>query len=327
MLKLTLACEQYDRAQAIFDGRVKIEGCEINAFPLHAEEAFHRTYNGAEFDITELSGSSYTMAMARNDSEYIAIPAFVSKCFRHSAIFVRADRGIKEPKDLIGKTIGLPEYQMTACLWARGILADEYGVKPSDIQWKTGGLEEAGRKERSRLTVKPGTSVTPIPTDKTLSQMLDSGEIDGLITARVPSCYGRNPDVKRLFEDYRPVEAAYFQKTKIFPIMHLIAIRKKLVADNPWLPVSVYKAFVAAKKIAIKDLLDPGVNFATLPWVYGEVKSAMQMLGGDYWTYGVEENRAALEAMVRYSFDDGLSQRHLKIEELFHPSTLELSKL
>lgn len=327
VLKLTVACEQYDRVQAIFDGRVRIEGCDVTTVALHAEEAFHRAYNGAEFDVSELSASSYTMATARNDSEYIAVPAFVSKCFRHSAIFIRTDRGIKEPKDLIGKTIGLPEYQMTACLWARGILADEYGVKPKDIKWVTGGLEQAGRKERSRLTVKPGTSVSPIPSDKTLSHLLDKGEIDGMITARVPSCYRRNANVKRLFEDYRPVEVAYFQKTKIFPIMHLIAIKKKLVAENPWLPVSIYKAFLAAKEIAIRELFDPGINFTTLPWVYGEVQTAMSMLGTDYWSYGMEENRAAIETMVRYSYEDGLSQRHLKAEELFHPSTIELSKL
>lgn len=326
-LELSLACERYDRVQAIFDGRIRIEGCEINPVALRAEEAFHRAYNGADFDITELSGSSYTMATARDDSQYVAVPAILSKCFRHSAIFVRKDRGIRNPRDLIGKKIGLPEYQMTACLWARGILEDEYGVRPQDITWFTGGQEEPGRRERSRLTVNAETSVTPIPADKTLSALLDAGELDGVITARVPSCYKRNPQVVRLFENYREVEAAYYRKTKIFPIMHLVAIRKTLVAKNPWLPVSVYKAFLAAKDIATRELLDAGVNFVTLPWVHEEITSAMTLLGEDYWSYGLEANRAALEAMTRYSFTQGLALRHLKAEELFHPSTLELAKV
>jgi 4,5-dihydroxyphthalate decarboxylase len=228
---------------------------------------------------------------------------------------------------LIGKKIGMPEYQMTACLYARGLLEDEYGVKPQDIKWFTGGQEEPGRKERSRLTVKEGTSITPIPSDQTLSRLLDAGEIDGIISARVPSCYGRNDKVGRLFENYREVEAAYYRKTKIFPIMHLIAIRKTLVQEHPWLPVSVYKAFLAAKDIAAKELLDAGVNFVTLPWVYEEVTNAMKVFGEDYWSYGVEANRPTLEALTRYSFTQGLSVRHLKAEELFHPSTLELSKV
>lgn len=326
-LGITLACEGYDRVKAIFDGRVRIEGCEVNAFQLHAEEAFHRAFNGEDFDVTELSGSSYIMATARNDSQYIAVPAFVSKYFRHSAIYIRKDRGIEQPFDLIGKKIGLPEYQMTACLWARGILDDEYGVKPKDIKWFTGGQEEPGRKERSRLTVNPNTSVTPIPSNRTLSEMLDAGELDGLVTARVPSCYGHNPMVRLLFENYRDVEAAYYKKTKIFPIMHLIAIRKSLVSKHPWLPVSVYKGFISAKEIATKELLDAGVNFATLPWVRHEVEVAIEFMGSNYWSYGVEENRPALEAMVRYSFEQGLAQRHLRIEELFHPSTIDLAKV
>lgn len=326
-LKISLACERYDRVQAIFDGRVRIEGCEVNAVTLSAEECFHRAFNGAEFDVTELSASSTMMTTARDECPYVAIPAFVSKVFRHSAIYIRTDRGIREPKDLVGKRIGMPEYQMTACLWARGILEDEYGVRPRDIQWFTGGQEQPGRKERSRLTVDPAVSITPIRDDQTLTAMLVAGEIDGIISARVPSCYRVDPKVARLFEDYRPVEQAYFRKTGIFPIMHLIGIRKTLVAENPWLPVSVYKAFVAAKEVALRELKDIGVNFVTLPWVYGEVMAAEEKLAQDFWSYGVGPNRAAIEAMMRYSFTQGLSQRHLKPEDLFHPGTFDLSKV
>jgi 4,5-dihydroxyphthalate decarboxylase len=313
--------------QPIFDGRVRIEGCELNSFPMAAEECFHRAFNGAEFDVTEISGSSYMMTLARGESPYVAIPAFVSKYFRHSAIYIRSDRGIKEPKDLVGRKVGMPEYQMTACLWARGILEDEYGVKPKDIQWFTGGQEEPGRKERSKLSVDKSVSITPIGGDKTLAKMLDAGELDAVISARVPSCYKVNPKVTRLFENFREVEAAYFRKTRIFPIMHMVGIRKSLLEANPWLAVSVYKAFVEAKAIAIHEMRNAGVHMATLPWVYEEVLAAEERMGKDYWSYGVEPNRAALEAMTRYSFTQGLSQRKLSPEELFHPGTLELSKV
>ncbi len=326
-LRISLACERYDRVQAIFDGRVPLEGCDVTAVPLVAEECFHRAFNGAEFDVTEISGSSYLMTLSRGEAPYVAIPAFVSKYFRHSAIYIRSDRGIKEPKDLSGKRVGMPEYQMTACLWARGILEDEYGVRPRDIQWFTGGQEEPGRRERARLTVDKSVSITPIPNDKTLSGMLHAGELDALISARLPSCYRVNPKVVRLFENFRDVEGAYFRKTGIFPIMHMIGIRKTLLQANPWLAVSTYKAFVAAKEIAIREMRQAGVHMVTLPWVYQEVLAAEELMGKDYWSYGVEPNRAALEAMTRYSYAQGLAQRKLSPEELFHPGTSELSKI
>jgi 4,5-dihydroxyphthalate decarboxylase len=326
-LRISLACERYDRVQAIFDGRVRIEGCDVTSVPLTAEECFHRAFNGAEFDVTEISGSSYMMTLSRGESPYVAIPAFVSKYFRHSAIYMRSDRGIKVPQDLVGKRVGMPEYQMTACLWARGILEDEYGVRPRDIQWFTGGQEEPGRRERAKLTVDKSVSITPIPNHKTLSAMLDAGELDAVISARLPSCYRVNPKVVRLFENFREVEAAYFRKTGIFPIMHLIGIRKSLLEANPWLAVSTYKAFISAKEIAVRDMRQAGVHMVTLPWVYQEVLAAEELMTKDYWSYGVEPNRAALEAMTRYSYTQGLAQKKLSPEDLFHPGTLELSKV
>jgi 4,5-dihydroxyphthalate decarboxylase len=327
LINISLACERYDRVQAIFDGRVPIEGCEVTAIALTAEECFHRAFNGAEFDVTELSGSSYMMTLARGESPYVAIPAFVSKYFRHSAIYIRSDRGIRTPQDLVGKRVGMPEYQMTACLWARGVLEDEYGVRPRDIQWFTGGQEEPGRRERAKLSVDKSVSITPIGSDKTLSAMLSAGDLDALISARLPSCYRVNPKVVRLFENFREVEAAYFKSTRIFPIMHLIGIRKTLLEAHPWLAVSAYKAFLSAKEIAIREMRQAGVHMVTLPWVYQEVLAAEELLGKDYWSYGVEANRPALEAMTRYSYTQGLAPRKLSPEELFHPGTLELSKV
>ncbi len=326
-LRISLACERYDRVQAIFDGRVRIEGCEVTAVPLSAEEAFHRAFNGAEFDVTEISCSSYMMTLARGENAYVAAPAFVSKAFRHSAIYVRADRGIATPQDLVGKRIGLPEYQMTACLWARGILEDEYGVRPRDIAWFSGGQDEPGRKERARLTLDPSVSLTRIPHDRTLTELFELGELDGLITARVPRGVGSNPVLRRLFDDPRAVERDYYRHTGIFPPMHMIGIRRSLAEQHPWLPVSVYKAFVKAKQLAALDLDDAGVNFVTLPWVREELLDAQRLFGADHWSYGVEANRAAIEAMARYSFTQGLSVRHLTPEEMFHPGTLEMSRV
>jgi len=274
-LKLSLSVCDYDRTRAIFDGRAPIEGCDVTAVNLEPEESFHRAFKFAEFDVTEVSMSSYTMTTARGDAHYIAIPAFVSRLFRHSSIYIRADRGIARPQDLKGKTIGLPEYQMTANVWVRGILQDEYGVKPSDIKWRRGGLEEAGREERARINLPSDVELVQVPDDRTLSQMLSAGEIDGLVSARAPSCFlAGAPNVARLFPDYPAVEAAYFKKTRIFPIMHAIGIRRSLVDRHPWLAVSVYKAFLRAKQICLSELGQIGHLAVSLPWCVADYERA-----------------------------------------------------
>src|SRR5215831_10432531 len=188
-LKLSLSVCDYDRTRAIFDGRAPIEGCDVTAVNLSPEESFHRAFKFAEFDVSEISMSSYTMTTARGDAHYVAVPAFVSRLFRHSSIYIRTDRGIGKPQDLKGKVVGLPEYQMTANVWVRGILQDEYGVKPSDIKWRRGGLEEGGREERAKINLPPEIELIQVPDDRTLSHMLADGEIDGLISARAPSCF------------------------------------------------------------------------------------------------------------------------------------------
>ena len=203
--------------------------------------------------------------MARNDAHYVAIPAFVSRLFRHSGIYIRTDRGIKAPQDLKGKTIGLPEYQMTANVWVRGMLQEEYGVKPSDIKWRRGGLEEPGREERAKITLPPAIDLQAVPADRSISDMLEKGEIDGLLSARAPSCFLRGAaNIGRLFPDYPAVEEAYFKKTGLFPIMHAIGIRRSLVEKYPWVAVNVYKAFLKAKALAMEELAEIGHLHATL---------------------------------------------------------------
>jgi 4,5-dihydroxyphthalate decarboxylase len=327
-LRLSLSVCDYDRTRAIFDGRAPIEGCDVTAVNLAPEESFHRAFKFAEFDVSEISMSSYTMTTARGDAHYVAVPAFVSRLFRHSSIYIRTDRGITRPQDLKGKTIGLPEYQMTANVWVRGILEEEYGVKPSDIRWRRGGLEEAGREERAKIKLPPEIELIQVPDDRTLSHMLATGEIDGLISARAPSCFlAGAANVGRLFPDYPAAEAAYFKKTGIFPIMHAIGIRRSLVETHPWLAVSVYKAFLEAKRIALAELGQIGHLAVSLPWCVADYERARGALGADYWSYGANENRHVLEKLAQYSFEQGLSVRRLPFEEMFAASTYDLTKI
>ena len=327
-LTLSLACCDYDRTRALFDGRVGIEGCEIIGTAIEPEEAFHRAFKYREFDVSELSLSSYTLQVSRGENPYVAIPAFVSRLFRHSGIYIRTDRGIKRPQDLKGKHLGLPEYQITANVWIRGMLKDEYGVDTREVHWRNGGVEDPGREERAPLKLPPDIDLKPIPKDKTLSAMLEAGELDGMIGARAPSCLRRGaPNVARLFPDYRAVEQDYFRRTKMFPIMHVIGIRKALVDQHPWLAVNVLKAFIKAKELCWYELGQIGHLFNSLPWGVAEFDATRKLMGEDYWSYGIEPNRHVLEAFTRYHHEQGLSARQVKLEELFPPSTFELSKI
>jgi 4,5-dihydroxyphthalate decarboxylase len=327
-LPLSLAVCAYDRTYALFDGRAPIEGCDVAAVALEPEESFHRAFKFQEFDVTEVSMSSYLMTTARGDAHYVAIPAFVSRLFRHSGIYIRTDRGIRAPEDLKGKLVGLPEYQMTANVWIRGIFQDEHGVRPSDIRWRRGGLEDPGREERAAIKLPPDVELQSIPEHRSLSEMLESGEIDALISARAPSCLLRGaPGVGRLYPNYPEVEEAYFKKTGIFPIMHAIGIRKSLVERHPWLAVTVYKAFLKAKALCLHELGQIGHLHASLPWSVFEYERLRRLMGDDYWSYGAQPNHKALDTLARYSFEQGLSVRKLAVEEMFAPSTYELSKI
>lgn len=327
-LTLSLACCDYDRTRALFDGRVGIEGCEVIGTAIEPEEAFHRAFKHQEFDVSELSLSSYAMQVSRGENHYVAIPAFVSRLFRHSGVYIRTDRGIRRPEDLKGKTLGLPEYQITANVWIRGILKDEYGVDARDVRWRSGGIEEPGREERAPLRLPPEIDLQPIPREKTLSAMLEAGELDGMIGARAPSCFLRGaPGVARLFPDFRAAEQDYFRRTRIFPVMHVIGIRRSLVEQHPWLAVNVMKAFIKAKSLCWYELGQIGHLFNSLPWGVAEFDATRKLMGEDYWSYGVESNHHVFDAFLRYHHEQGLSGRRLKPEELFAPSTLELSKI
>ena len=328
-IPLSMAVCDYDRCRAVLNGTVPVDGCEILPTPVEPEEAFHRAFKYAEFDVSELSLSSFTMLTSRGESPYVGIPVYVSRLFRHSGIYIRTDRGIDDASKLQGLTIGLPEYQITATVWIRGILQDEYGIDLSSIAWRQGGLEDPGRTERSALQLPPGIDLQPIPAGRTLSNMLEKGEIDAMISARAPSCFLKGAsNVGRMFPDYRSAEKDYFRKTGTFPMMHVIGLRRTIYDRHPWIAVNLYKAFIEAKRHAMYELSQIGHLFVSLPWSVQERDETVALMGEDFWSYGVEGNdRKALNAFLRYHHEQGLSKRKVEIEELFAPSTLELTKI
>ena len=327
-LRLTLACWNYDRTRALLEERIPVDGIELNYLNLVVEETFFRMLRHREFDVAEMSLSSYTISLFGEDPPFIAIPVFPSRSFRHSCIYVNADSGIREPKDLIGKRIGNPEYQMTAPVWIRGILSDEYGVPVTSATYFQGGEEEPGRPEKLPLKLPPEIQVRSIPLDRTLSAMIASGEIDALYATRAPSTFKTAPDrVRRLLENYPAAEREYFQKTKIFPIMHVIVIRRDVYEKNPWVAQSLYKAFTLAQREAYEDLRETAALKVMLPWLVWHTEETEKMLGRDFWPYGLEPNLDNLSTFLRYSFEQGLSKRQLMPKELFAPESLESFKI
>jgi 4,5-dihydroxyphthalate decarboxylase len=327
-LSLTLACWNYDRTRALQDGRIRPDGIELNYLCMPVEETFFRMLRHREFDVAEMSLSSYTMSLFKPDRPFIAIPVFPSRFFRHSSIYVNAGSGIREPQDLIGRRVGNPEYQMTAPVWIRGLLADEYGVAIDAVTYCTGGEEEPGRPEKLQLDLPPSIRIERIGADKTLATMLRDGGIDALYTARSPSSF-RNGDgrVRRLFEDFVPVEKDYFRRTGIFPIMHTVVIRRDVHERHPWVAQSLYKAFCQAQRETYADLNEMAALKVMLPWAAAHVEEARRDMGDDFWPYGLERNRHVLATFLRHHHEQGLSPRQLEPEALFAPQTLEAFRI
>lgn len=327
-LRLTMACWNYDRTRALLEQRVPIDGIELHYLNLPVEETFFRMLRHREFDIAEMSLSSYTLSLFRENPPFVAIPVFPSRFFRHSCIYIHAASGIREPKDLAGKRIGSPEYQMTAPVWIRGILSDEYGVPVTSGNYFTGGEEQPGRPEKLALSLPPQFRVEPIPANNTLSCMIASGEIDALYTARAPSTFaGGSGPVRRLFPNYAEVEREYYLKTKIFPIMHVIVIRREVYEQNRWIAQSLLKAFLAAQREIYHDLHETAALKFMLPWLLPHVEETEKLMGRDFWPYGLEPNEHTLSTFLRYSFEQGLSKRQLTPRELFAPESLESFKI
>lgn len=322
-LQLSVAMGDYDRTRPLFDGRVQVDGVDPVFMLLNPEEMFFRAMRSMDFDIAEISFSSYLVKHSRGECPYIAVPVFLSRAFRHTSIYVRKDR-ITRPEDLKGKRVGLPEYQLTANVWARSILWDDHGVRPEDVIWVRGGIDTPGRPEKIALQLPPGVRVESAPEGTTISELLDRGEIDGFIGPRPP---GRgalnNPNIGWLFDNPTAVAMDYYRRTGVFPIMHVVGIRKELAARHPWLPGAVFKAFSQSKALALEALSDTSATKVTLPFVEEQLKAARDTMGQDYWSYGVAAARKTLDTFVRHHHAQGLSARLVPVEELFHPATYE----
>ena len=326
-LDLSVAVGDYDRTRPLIDGSVTIDGVDPVFMNLVPEEIFFRAFRAAEFDICELSLSSYTVKTAQNDCPYIAVPAFVSRAFRHTAIYVRTDR-VKKPADLKGRKVGVPEYQLTANVWARALLDDDYDVKPADIHWIRGGIEEAGRPEKLTIKLPPGVRLDNAPEGATISALLEAGEIDGFIAPRPPALVERgHPDIGWLFPDPVAVAKDYFKRTGFFPIMHVVGIRRTLAERHPWLPGAVFKAFEQSKQVSLTKLSDTSATKVTLPFIEEALKDVRSLMGEDFWSYGVPQNRKVLEYFLGQHHAQGLSSRRVLVDELFHPATYETFKV
>jgi len=333
--KLSLVVSGYklDRTEALIDGRVQVEGCDIKFEESGIGDINTNVFSGPQtFDVTEIGLHPFMLAYANEGfRDYSLLPIFPIRVFRHKSIFIRTDRGIKGPEDLRGKKVATPGFSSTSLTWLRGIVQHEYGVKPQEIQWvqssKDSSAKAAGKVSKQESMVPQGLSVSKGPEGKDESDLLESGEVDALFHAAEPRAYVEgHPKVARLFPDFRTTERAYFKKTGIFPIMHAVAIRNSLVEQHPWLPKAVFDAYSKSKNMMYDHLKKMGWATISLPWVAQEIEETRALMGDNFWPYGIEPNRKALEALFQYSHEQGLATRRLTIEELFHPSSLEFTE-
>ncbi len=327
-LELSIAVGDYDRVRPLIDGTVAIDGVAPLIMTLEPEEIFFRAFRHAEFDIAELSLSSFTVRTARGDNPYLGVPVFPSRAFRHSGIYIRTDRGIHAPPDLAGRKVGLAEYQLTANVWIRAFLDDDFGVPPASICWVRGGIEEPGRPEKVPIGLPRDVTLTDAPAGRSLSEMLLAGEIDALIGPRTPSAMtvpGSN--VGWLFPDPRAAAIESYRRTGNFPIMHLVGVRRTLAERHPWLPAAILKAFDRAKAVALAKLADTSASKVMLPFVDQQLAEARELLGADLWPYGVEANRRCLDYFLAQHHKQGLSERLVALSELFPPSTFETARI
>ena len=319
----TMACQAYDRMQPLRDGTVAVGGAAINFLDLPVEETFFRMLKYREFDIAELSLSSYVLTLA-GGSPFVAVPVFPSRAFRHSGVYVRADSPLTDPAELAGAVVGVPEYQITAVVWIRGILAEHHGLPVSSVRYRTGGLDEPGRVEKLALRLPPGVEVAPIAPTETLSQLLLDGTLDAVYTARNPGPFNTpgGGGIRRLFPDPAGMEAAYHARTGVFPIMHTLVIRREVYDQHRWLARELVKACEVAKRIGLAGIGETAALRYALPWLWAEVERTRAAMGDDWWPYGLEANRATLTTFLRYSHEQGLADRRYEPEELFAPETL-----
>ena len=317
-LKLTLACWDYDRTRPLIDGRVVAEGIDLDIRILRPRQAFQRMLDHQEFDVSELSLASYTALKGRGECPFVALPVALSKIFRHSCIYMRAGSGITAPQDLRGKRIGTSQWSSTGLVFMRGMLQHDYGVAAADMQWFMGGLNSFVEPPLIPLNLPSSIKLEFLPAGRTLEEMFDGGELDALFSLYIPMSFLNGaPHVARLFPNFKDVERDYYQRTGIFPIMHTVAIREDVHRTHPWVAANLYRAFRAARDVALDGLYDTDALRLALPWLIDHVEEAWRVFGRDFWAYGLEPNRATFEAIGRYVHEQGLSPRVVRADELF----------
>ncbi len=323
--RLTLAIGDYDRTRPLADGSVRLPGVELQVLNLEPGELFARVVRDRDLEIAELSLSTYLNLRARGDDGLVAIPVFPSRMFRHGYVFVNAAAGISRAEDLRGRRIGTEQWQLTAGLWMRGILEDDHGVAPEDMTWLIGGQDRPGAHERAVVDLPPGVHVEAPAEDRSLAELLAEGDLDALIAPHIPTLFREGERrIVRLWPDYPTVEAAWYRRTGLFPLMHVVVIRADVAARLPGLAAALFEAFCAAKAAALRRLRFTGTLATMVPWLIADFEAAEALFGERYWPYGAEANRRELETVIRYAVRQAIAVRPLSVEELFAPETLGL---
>ncbi len=325
---LTLACWDYDRTLPLAQGDVRPAGIDLTYLNLPVEETFFRMTRFREFEAAELSLFSYVLSLGGDGNAaapFVAIPVFPSRAFRHNGIYIHAASGITEPADLAGRLVGVPEYQLTAAVWIRGILAERHGLPVASVRYRTGGLHQPGRTDKITHQVPSGVDIAPIPAGQTLAGMLAAGSIDALYSPRTPRPFAAgDARVTRLFAEPRAVEEAYYTDTRIFPIMHVIVLRRDVYQRWPWLARSLCTAFEEARALTVARMAETAATPYLVPWLYADLERTQQIMGTDFWSYGLTaDNEHTLRTFLRYSHEQGLASRRFEPAELFAPETLE----
>lgn len=330
---ITIAGYAFDRIAALADGRVSVDGCDVAFEKARIGDMNTHVFSGpGTRDVSEVGLHPYMLAYANEGfRDYVLLPVFPLRTFRHKSIFIRNDRGITKPEDLKGKTVATPGFSSTSLTWLRGILEHEHGVRPSTIKWVVAAADSSagtsGGPSKQEKVVPEGLEVQEGPAGKDESDLLADGDVDALLHAAEPKCYLEgDPNVSRLYPDFRRAEQAYFRKTDIFPIMHVVAMRKETVEANPGLPAALFRAYSESKQIAYWDLRNLAWAFNSLPWVSQEVEDTQALMGDNFWPYGIDANRKVLDTLFQYSYEQGLAGRRLQVEDLFHPSTLDFTE-
>lgn len=314
-LMLTAAFGEYDRTGMLQKGSVRPEGIDLRIITMKPIEIFHRMSRFPEFDVSEMSMGTHCHLLGAGDSPFVGMPAFPSRVFRHSMVYVNTDAGIEKPEDLNGKRIGIHEWGMTAVVWIMGIMGEEYGLEMTTVDWRV------AIRSRVPIQMPANTNIRYLEAGQNISDMLESGELDAAFIHQVPPCFAKgSPRVRRLFPDYKAAETEYYRRTGIHPIMHCVILRKDIYRQNPWALNSLYKAFCEARQKVVDALNDNGALFAMIPFLPAVMEETNTIFGRDFWPYGIEANRKTLEKLVRYAHQQGLTPRILDVEELFAPN-------